>query len=80
MFNKRIFLRTNQHSCNDKNCASDVKFKTYRTILHQNNRCELNDCDNDARFSMNEISGYYRMCKQRVINKGLFKADQVVEK
>ncbi|XP_057297072.1 protein DD3-3-like isoform X2 [Hydractinia symbiolongicarpus] len=78
---------TNQHSCGEKNahCELVVQYmcddqlrdgSTTVTIPDQRGRCKNYDCNTDVRYGMNENYGWYRNCKYRKRNKGLFTADQ----
>ena len=50
---------------------------TTRTIPERRDQCENWNCDTDLRYGMHENYAYYRNCKNRDRNEGLFTADQV---
>ncbi|XP_045164195.2 protein DD3-3-like [Mercenaria mercenaria] len=78
---------TNQHSCSDKNnhceliiqymCGKDLRDGTSTdTIPLQKTNCANNNCNTDKKYGMHEDYDYYRQCRLRQRNKGLFTADQ----
>jgi len=78
---------TNQHSCGDPNnhCELVIQYMcgnqtrdgtTIRTIPDRRDQCEDWNCDTDLEFGMHENYAYYRNCKNRDRNAGLFVADQ----
>lgn len=78
---------TNQHSCGDQNshCQLILQYMcgdlvrdgtTTQTIPDNRVQCKNYDCNNDKTFGMHEDYDYYKKCKYRKRNKGLFTADQ----
>ncbi|ELT93316.1 hypothetical protein CAPTEDRAFT_125179 [Capitella teleta] len=78
---------TNQHSCmNPKShceivlqymCSSMVRDgSTTSTIPDNPTQCTDYDCNTDLRYGMHENYDYYKNCRSRQRNTGLFTADQ----
>lgn len=58
-------------------CADYVRDGVTTTTIPDNpTLCTGQNCDNDTRYGMNENYTYYRNCKLRERNQGLFTADQ----
>eukprot|EP00116_Pleurobrachia_bachei_P019202 sb/3479464/ len=80
--------RTNQHSCGDPNNHCEVLIPymcgeftrdgtTILPIPERRDQCEDWNIDPLLEFGMHENYAYYRNCKNRDRNEGLFTADQV---
>jgi len=58
-------------------CGKNVRDgTTTNTIPDRQRNCDKNDCDTDMEFGMHEDFWYYKNCKRRQRNKGLYTADQ----
>ncbi|XP_063687196.1 protein DD3-3-like [Bolinopsis microptera] len=78
---------TNQHSCGNvnNNCELVLQYMcgdlvrdgtTTNTIPDDRWKCDRANCDTDMEYGMHEDYWYYKECKQRYRNKGLYTADQ----
>lgn len=78
---------TNQHSCGNVNnhCELVIQYMcgdlvrdgtTTKTIPDNRWECDRADCDTDMEYGMHEDYWYYKECRQRSRNKGLYTADQ----
>jgi len=78
---------TNQHSCGNvnNNCELVLQYTcgdlvrdgtTTNTIPDDRWKCDRANCDTDMEYGMHEDYWYYKECKQRYRNKGLYTADQ----
>jgi hypothetical protein len=78
---------SSQHSCNNPNNHCEIIFQymcddrlrdgtTTKTIPENPVDCYNMDCDTDVRYGRHESFEYYKHCKNRERNKGLFTSSQ----
>jgi len=84
---------TNQHACGDKtgnNCDFIIQYacgdrlmrdgQTTSIIPTDDTQCANNDCDTDVKYGRHESHAWYNMCLYRSRNRGLFTANQYMQK